>query len=102
MPTYVLRQGKFLEKSEAEPLIQMFGQGPMVISDTMDATRHMANNRFYTSKAEFRKATKAAGCIETGTEVAALLKPRVPVKLDRAKRREDIKKTIYNLKNGRA
>jgi hypothetical protein len=71
-----------------------------VISDTMDPLRHMANGKHYTSKREFREATKAAGCVEYGSETAHLLKPRVPVKLDRNKRREDIRRTIYDIRNG--
>lgn len=72
------------------------------ISDTMDATRHMADGKYYTSKAAFRAATKAAGCIEIGNETKYLQKPRKPVKLDRRKRREDIKKAISDLRNGNA
>ena len=72
-----------------------------VISDTMDPTRHMATGRMHTSKSEFRKDTRAAGCIEYGNETAHLTKPRKPVPLDRAKRREDIRRTIYELRNGR-
>ncbi len=70
-----------------------------VISDTMSLTRHMANNRMYDSKSEFRKATKAAGCVEIGND-PALTRPRKPIPLDRNKRRDDIRKTIYNLRNG--
>lgn len=72
-----------------------------VISDTMDATRHMADGKYYTSKAQFRAATKAAGCVEVGNEIATVTKSRKPVQLDRGKRREDIQRTIYELRNGR-
>lgn len=71
-----------------------------VISDTMDPTRHMATNRMHTSKSKFRADTKASGCQEFGNEVAYLTKPRKPVTLDRAQRRDDIRKTIYQLRNG--
>lgn len=71
---------------------------PMVISDIMEPTRHMATNAMMTSKRAFRAMTKASGCIEVGDEP---LQPRKPVKMDRKKRRDDIKKSIYNLKNGR-
>ena len=70
------------------------------ISDIMEPTRHMANGKYYTSKAKFRQATKAAGCIEIGNETKHLMKPRKTVKLDRRKRREDIKKAINDLKYG--
>lgn len=98
MTTYVIRNGQLIDRNEAPPLVQIFGLGPAVISDTMSETRHMANGRYYTSKTEFRKATKAAGCVELGND-SSLLKPRKPVPLDRRKRRDDIKRTIHELKN---
>lgn len=77
------------------------GAAPYVISDTMPETRHMATGRFHTSKSEFRKDTKASGCVEVGSETKHLLAPRKAVVLDRAKRRDDIRRSIYELKNGR-
>ena len=73
-------------------------EAPHCISDEMDATRHMADGKHYTSKRKFRQATKDAGCVEYGNE--DLTKPRQPVKLDRAKRREDIKRALWELQNG--
>lgn len=90
---YVMRDGKLVEKSQA--------YGPSatyVISDEMPATRHMADGKHYTSKAKFRKATRAAGCIEIGAEIATCLKPRKPVLLDRQKRVDDIRAAIRQLK----
>ena len=101
MTTYVIRNGKLIEKHLAEPL-HYGSDAPQVISDTMDLTRHMANNRYYDSKKAFRAATKAAGCIEYGNETSTLLKPRQSIPLDPAKRRDDIRRTIYDLRNGRA
>lgn len=72
-----------------------------VQSDCMEPTRHMADGKHYTSKAKFRQATKAAGCVEIGNETTTVLKPRKPIELDRRARREDIRKSIYELKNGR-
>lgn len=72
-----------------------------IISDTMNETRHMADGRIYTSKSAFRKATRAAGCIEYGNEVPHLLTPKKHIELDRRERRDAIKKTIYDLKNGK-
>jgi len=71
---------------------------PYVISDNMDALKHHATGEIMTSKRAFSRATRAAGCIELGNEV---MKPRDPVKLDRGQRREDIKRAIYELRNGR-
>lgn len=99
MPTFVMRGGKLVEKWSASPLIEVFAVGPAVISDTMDTIRHMATGRYHTSKAEFRRDTKSSGCVEIGND-PAITRPRKPTPLDRGKRREDIKRTIYNLRNG--
>ena len=70
------------------------------ISDHMADTRHMANNKMYSSKHEFRKATKAAGCIEVGNDKSVMNpKPRKLIELDRRQRRDDIRKSIYEAKN---
>jgi len=74
--------------------------GLYVISDEMEPTRHMADNQYFTSKSKFRENTRAHGCIEYGNEVRALTKPRNPVPLDRGKRRDDIRRAIYELRNG--
>ncbi len=70
-----------------------------VISDTIPLTRHMADGKYYDSKRKFREATRAAGCIEYGND-PAVTRPRKRIPLDRNKRRDDIRKTIYNLRNG--
>ena len=69
-----MRRGRMIRKDTAAPVAG--SRGPSVISDEMDATRHMADNRMYTSKAKFRQATRAANCIEVGNELAALTRPR--------------------------
>jgi len=69
-----------------------------VISDTMEPTRHMADGNYYTSKSEFRKATRAAGCVEVGNETATLMKPRKPIELSRAERRDALRKAISQLR----
>lgn len=48
----------------------------MLISDTMDAAEHV-DGRFYTSKSEFRKVTKANGLIEVGNEKLNPAKPKM-------------------------
>lgn len=70
-----------------------------VITDEMPELRHMADGNYYTSKAKFRQATKAAGCIEVGSEVATLTKPRERIPLNRGERRDAIRKAIYELRN---
>ena len=75
--------------------------GIHVISDIMDDTRHMADGKFYNSKAKFRAVTKAHGCIEVGNDASLAPRPRPQVQLDRRERRNDIAKAIWELKNGR-
>ncbi len=77
------------------------GIGFYVISDTMDPLRHMATGKMHDSKAAFRADTKASGCIEYGND-PSLGKPRKPIPLSREKRREDIQRTIYQMRNGNA
>lgn len=103
MPTFVYRpdhpkanENGFVDRN----LVWADGsEGPNVISDTMPETRHMADGQYYTSKSKFREATKAAGCVEIGNETNHVLSSK-PVQLDRAKRRDDIRRTIYELRNG--
>lgn len=45
---------------------------PMIAGDTMEATQHPCDGRFYTSKARFRSETKAHGCVEMGNDPARL------------------------------
>lgn len=97
MPIYVYRNGKVVRKDRARPKRSNSVLG--VIVDEMPATRHMADGQYYTSKAKFRQATKDAGCIEVGNETSTLLKPRKPVEMDRARRRDDIRRAIYELRN---
>lgn len=69
------------------------------ISDSMEPTMHMSNGKLYTSKKKFRDETRARGCIEVGNE-KLITKRKQQVKLDKRQRREDIKKSIYQLRNG--
>lgn len=52
--------------------------GFYVISDTMDPTWHPATGRMMDSKSNFRRQTKASGCIEVGNEQLRH-KPRPPM-----------------------
>lgn len=71
-------------------------------SDNMEPTRHMSNGKYYTSKKKFRDETKARGCIEIGNDTKPLLESRKPKIPDRRQRRDDIKRAIWELKNGRS
>lgn len=71
-------------------------------SDNMEPTRHMCSGKYFTSKKKFRNETKAYNCIEIGNETKTVLTKRKPVKLSRRQRRNDIRKAIYDLRNGKA
>jgi hypothetical protein len=86
----------------------MIGNEPVVInyiSDHMPPTKHMALD-FYDapidSKSKFRKITREKGCIEVGNECETLMKPRKRIPLDRKKRREDLKRGIWEVRNGQS
>lgn len=55
---------------------------PMVITDEMPATKHMADGEFYTSKRKFRAVTRAHGCVEVGND-PAMFRPKLKPKVDR-------------------
>jgi len=48
---------------------------PHFIPDTMDATEHPCDGKFYTSKSQFRKITRQNGCIEVGNDPQRFKKP---------------------------
>lgn len=97
MATYVMRKGQLVPIEQAEPLFEVYGEAPFVISDSMTSTKHMCDGKFYDSKAKFREVTKAHGCIEVGNDTSHM-KPRRPVPLSREKRVHDIKQAIEKLK----
>lgn len=89
--TYVLRNGKLVEKASAPPL-----RAVHVISDTMSPTVHMADGKTYESKSAFRRRTKASGCIEVGNEK---LVPKT-VEFSNAERVDAIKRAIDQHEQG--
>ena len=70
--TFVYREGRgWVPVEEAGPhpnAGQVFGSGPMVISDNMPTLRHMASGRHHDSKSSFRRDTKSYGCQEIGDQ----------------------------------
>lgn len=64
MTTYVLRDGKLIEKSKAPPR----NSGPHVISDYLPGLRHPITGQQMDSKSSFRAITKMHGCVEVGNE----------------------------------
>ena len=100
MVTFVYRNGKVVNKRRAKPKFSA-NDATFAISDTMDPLQHHADGKMYDSKHKFRETTRAYGYVEYGNETKALLTPRKPILMDRAKRRDDIRRTIYELRNGR-
>lgn len=96
--SYVIRDGQLVPKHLAAPLYEP-SAAPNVIRDGMDPTVHMATGRVFESKSAFRRETKAAGCIEVGDH--KFKAKRDPIKLDRHERVDAIKRSIYDLRNGR-
>jgi hypothetical protein len=94
--SYVIRNGELVPKHLAAPLHEP-NAAPNVIRDGMEPTMHMATGRIFESKSAFRRETKAAGCVEIGTHQ---FKPRVPIKMDKRQRVQDIQRAIFQLRNG--
>jgi hypothetical protein len=84
--TWVYRNGKLVQKHLAPP--KHSGRVRGVISDTMDALIHPCTGKLMDSKSEFRKVTKAKGCVEVGNE--KLVDRRAATGLDSETRRRDI------------
>ena len=70
---------------------------PYVVSDSMEPLRHHGTGRMISSKREFSRETRRAGMVELGNES---IKPRKPIRLDKGQRKEAIRKSIYQLRNG--
>ena len=70
-PPYVVRDGQLISKALAGPR-HVSSPAVYVISDTMEPTKHMGTGRVLDSKSEFRRDTKASGCVEVGNDPAAL------------------------------
>jgi hypothetical protein len=97
MTVFVYRNGRVVKRTIYDT--QKTGL-PSIISDIMEPTRHMGTGRYHTSKSEFRKDTKACGCVEVGNDPQAMPKERVWVPPDRMQRREDIRRALQTLKTG--
>jgi hypothetical protein len=91
--TWIYRNGRLVEKGgpdDVRPAVQRADLPcPMLISDTMEAAEHV-DGRFYTSKSEFRKVTKANGLTEVGTEKLNRPQP----KMSKAQRDQGINQAV--------
>lgn len=79
--TWVYRGGKLVEKGGPDDIRLCVPRSdlpnPMLIGDSMDAAEHV-DGKFYTSKSEFRRVTKANGLTEVGNDPARFRKPTRP------------------------
>lgn len=100
--TYVWRESGLIEKDYAPPLVEIHAESslgrPYIASDNMDAMRHMADGKMFTSKAKFRAHTKAHGCVEVGDQKGYGMKRKFVPKMDKRQRREDVARAIGELK----
>lgn len=94
--TFIRRNGKVVERKVSLRESKKWVTG--AISDTMEPIKHMGTGRVIDSKSKFRADTKASGCVEIGNETP---KARQPIQLDRGQRREAIRQSLYNYRNGR-
>lgn len=100
MPTFVMRNGKIVEKYGPEDIQEERGYAPSVISDYLPGQlKHHGTGKHTDSKSDFRKMTRASGLTEYGNDAP---KPRKQERLSREDRRNDIGRAIYDLKNGRS
>lgn len=97
MTTYVYRNGEIVEKKYSQPI-----HTTSVISDNMDPLLHHAAMRVIDSKSEFRRETRRHNCVEVGTEKDYGSKRLFTPKLDNRQRKEDIRRAVYELRNGRS
>lgn len=80
--TYVFRDGEWVDKAKAAPLATS-GAAPMVIGDSMDATRHPRTGEMFESKSRFREVNRRHGLIEVGNEWNAMTQRR-PIPMEPA------------------
>ena len=79
----------------ADEFVRPPSAAPAVLTDTMPAIRSEADGRMYDSKSSYRRALRAAGCVEVGNEPIHEAGPR-PLP-DVPGLRDDIRKTWRDL-----
>lgn len=99
--TFVMRNGRMVDKRHAAPRIQSTDPRVYVIGDVMDPMKHMGTGRMHDSKAKFRADTRAMGCVEVGNDAAARRDIGVHgrVKVTQADVVQDVKRAIQELRS---
>jgi hypothetical protein len=107
MPTYVYGKNGLVDKATGEPLrldpLGMPCKPLILVNDTMEPVKSMADGKYYTSKAALRETYKPSGnpqgesYIEVGNESpTGLVKP----KADPKGIQESIQKAVARYNNG--
>lgn len=87
----VIERGAFLARQPLPKRSHL--PTPMIATDTMEATQHPCDGRFYTSKSRFRAETRAHGCIEVGNDPARL-RPKSKTKPDTTSNRAALERAL--------
>ncbi len=64
----------------------------VITDDVPQGMQHPADGSWHTSKSNFRKTTRAHGCVEVGNETQS----NRETELSKSERREDIKKVLHD------
>lgn len=99
MTTYVLRDGKLIERHLAPPLV--FGARsdlptPMIIRDGLDDVVNPIDGKPYSSKSAYYRTVRQAGCEIAGND-PAIMKPSAP---ERLKVRPSVEAAYRRVANG--
>lgn len=75
---------------------------PYVVSDSLgEPVKHLATGIYSDSKSFHHKKNRELGLVELGNEWKAHVSQPKPAKLDKRQRKNDIRKAISELRNGR-
>lgn len=100
--TFVIRNGRMVDKRHAAPLNISTDPRVYVIGDVMAPAKHPGSGKVYDSKARFRADTRAMGFVEAGTDPAIRRDPGPRGRMtagwgDQASAAADVKRAIQEL-----
>lgn len=96
--TYVLRNGKLVEKHLASPLHARHRQAPNIRTDGMEPIRSMADGKVYDSKSTYERSVRAHGCEIVGNERTSFDR-RADFTPARGEIARDVKQSIEQLRS---
>lgn len=99
--TFVIRNGRMVDKRQAAPLNMSTDPRVYVIGDVMDPAKHPGSGKVYDSKARFRADTRAMGFVEAGNDPAIRRDVGINgrVKVSQADVAQDVKRAIEELRS---